>query len=601
MNTPLTPPPLQSEQLKSERLASAWLGPADKHAIEYREPSDLDRIFNAWLGRFTAHISPAALAIAYLDWLTHLQLSPAKKQELVVDAWRKFTRWNDYCAAHCNNEKNRDGPCVAPLPQDKRFTDPAWQRWPYNALSQGFLMYQQWWHRATTGVSGVAPHHKDVVTFIARQWLDMFSPSNFLFTNPVVLDQTIHSGGSNLVRGAVNAARDWEHEIRRSRRIDKECVVGKTVAVTPGKVVFRNRLIELIQYSPAATSVHAVPLLFVPAWIMKYYILDLSPQNSLVNYLVDRGYTVFMISWKNPDANDRDLSMDDYRKLGVMDALDMVTSITGAPQVNAVGYCLGGTLLSIAAAAMARDDDRRLASISLFASQVDFREPGELSLFIDDSQVAFLEAIMWEQGYLDTKQMAGAFQLLRSNDLIWSRRLNQYLLGLPEQQNDLTAWNADTTRMPFRMHSEYLRRLFLENSLAEGRYLVDGKPIALTDIRVPIFSVGTLTDHVAPWRSAFKIHLLTDTEVSFLLTTGGHNAGVVSPPGRPNRSYQMATRTHHDPYVDPDVWHSTSPRHEGSWWPAWESWLSKRSGERNASPPLGKSLCDAPGTYVLQP
>ena len=306
------------------------------------------------------------------------------------------------------------------------------------------------------------------------------------------------------------------------------------------------------------------------------------------------------ISWKNPDANDRDLSMEDYRKLGIMDALDAITAITGAPQVNAVGYCLGGTLLSIAAAAMARDGDQRLASMSLFASQVDFKEPGELSLFIDDSQIAFLEATMWEQGYLDTKQMAGAFQLLRSKDLIWSRRLNQYLLGLPEQKNDLMAWNADTTRMPYKMHSEYLHSLFLENNLAQGRYRVDGMPIALTDIRVPIFSVGTLTDHVAPWRSAFKIHLLTDTEVTFLLTTGGHNAGVVSPPGRPNRSYQMTTRNHHEPYVDPDVWQSTSPRHQGSWWPAWERWLSERSGKRAARPPQGAPLCDAPGTYVFQ-
>jgi polyhydroxyalkanoate synthase len=595
MNGPSIPPPL-----KPERLASDWLGPASHLDQDYRTPSDLDRIFNAWLGRFTSSISPAALAIAYFDWLTHLQLSPAKKQELLVDGWRKFARWNEYCAAHFGNDKNAGDVCVVPLPQDKRFTDPAWQRWPYNAWSQGFLMYQQWWHRATTSFKGVVPHHQDVVTFVARQWLDMFSPSNFLTTNPVVQNETIRTGGSNLVRGALNAARDLEHEIRHSQRTDEAFAVGKAVAVTPGKVVFRNRLIELIQYSPTTAKVHAVPLLFVPAWIMKYYILDLSPHKSLVKYLVEQGYTVFMISWKNPDAKDRDLSMEDYRKLGIMDALDTVTSITGAPQVNAVGYCLGGTLLAIVAAAMARDDDQRLASMTLFASQVDFREPGELSLFIDDSQVAFMEAIMWEQGYLDTKQMAGVFQMLRSNDLIWSRRLNKYLLGLPEQTNDLMAWNEDTTRMPYRMHSEYLHSLFLENNLAQGRYQVDGKPIALTDIRVPIFSVGTLTDHVAPWRSAFKIHLLTDTEVTFLLTTGGHNAGVVSPPGHPKRTYQMSTRTHHDQYVDPDVWHSTAPLHHGSWWPAWERWLSARSGKRTAPPPLGKPLCDAPGTYVLQ-
>ncbi len=597
MKTPDTSPPLTSE-----RLASDWLGPAGHHQdMRLQQASDQDRMVNAWLGRFTGNISPIALTLANLDWALHLQLSPSKKQELVNDAWRKFSRWADYCHAHCSSDRNSaSSPCTIPLPQDKRFTDPAWQRWPYNVLSQGFLLHQQWWQRATTGIDGVTPHHRDVVAFFARQWLDMFSPSNFLITNPVVLDETMRTGGSNLVKGAFNAVRDWERELTSNKGPDDQFVVGKTLAVTPGKVVFRNRLIELIQYAPATPKVHARPVLFVPAWIMKYYILDLSPENSLVRYLVEHGYTVFMISWKNPDSSDRDLSLEDYRKLGIMDALDAIGSIAGAPQVNAVGYCLGGTLLSIAAAAMARDRDQRLASVSLFASQVDFREPGELSLFIDDSQVAFLEATMWDQGYLDTKQMAGAFQLLRSNDLIWSRRLNHYLLGIPEKKNDLMAWNADTTRMPYRMHSEYLRGLFLENNLAQGQYRVDGNPIALTDIRIPIFSVGTLTDHVAPWRSAYKIHMLTDTEVTFLLTVGGHNAGVVSPPGRPNRSYQMTTRAHNDPYIDPELWQSTTPSHAGSWWPAWERWLAARSGKRVAAPPMGKALCDAPGNYVLQ-
>jgi polyhydroxyalkanoate synthase len=593
MNTPILPP------FNSERMASAWLGVTGHYNREQEAPADLDRAFKATLGRFTADISPAALMLAYLDWLMHLQLSPSKHQELVTDAWDKFFRWCDYCARHGADAPEPDSDCVTPLPQDKRFADPAWQRWPYHGLYQGFLLSQQWWHRTTSGVSGVAPHHQDVVTFIARQWLDMFSPSNFLLTNPVVQDETLRTGGRNLLQGAVNAQRDMEREAQRKAHADADFAVGSTVAVTPGKVVFRNRLIELIQYSPATPKVHAVPVLFVPAWIMKYYILDLSPENSLVRYLVGQGYTVFMISWKNPDADDRDLSLEDYRTLGVMDALQAITSITGAPQVNAVGYCLGGTLLAIAAAAMARDGDQRLAGISLFTAQVDFKEPGELSLFIDESQVAFLEAIMWEKGYLDTKQMAGAFQLLRSNDLIWSRQLNHYLLGRPEPRSDLMAWNADTTRMPYRMHSEYLRKLFLENQLAQGRYRADGKPVALSDIRAPIFAVGTLTDHVAPWRSAFKIRLLTDTEVTFLLTTGGHNAGVVSPPGHPKRHYQMATHAHDDPHVDPEVWEASVPQQQGSWWPAWERWLAGRSGKMIAPPAMGKPRCDAPGTYVL--
>jgi polyhydroxyalkanoate synthase len=362
-----------------------------------------------------------------------------------------------------------------------------------------------------------------------------------------------------------------------------------------------NHLIELLRYDPVTPQVHAVPLLIVPAWIMKYYILDLSPENSLVRYLVEHGHTVYMISWKNPQADDRDLSLDDYRRHGVMAALDTVVRETDAPRVNACGYCLGGTLLAIAAAAMARDGDERLASMTLLAAQVDFTEPGELSLFIDESQVSFLEAVMWQQGYLDTRQMAGAFQLLRSNDLIWSRRLRHYLLDIPDKDHDLASWNADATRMPCRMHSQYLRNLFLQNSLASARYLVNGRPVSLTDIHIPILAVGTMTDHVAPWRSVYKIIPLSDTQVTFLLTSGGHNAGVVSPPGTSGRSYQMSTHEHDGPYVDPDTWQADTRIREGSWWPAWEHWLARLAGPWAEPPPASRGLRDAPGLYVLQP
>jgi polyhydroxyalkanoate synthase subunit PhaC len=585
---------------RHEREASTWLGtPGRQDPFYHGVADDLDHALNAWLGRLTANISPASLWMAYFDWIVHLQLSPSKQQQLLLEAWKKCSHWQLLLLQTTGGYRDDVGDHVMPLAQDKRFADPAWKQWPFNVLSQGFLLTQQWWHRATAGVTGVSRHHEDVMTFVARQLLDMLAPSNYILTNPVAIRQTMRDGGMNLMRGALQEFQDWHRYVRGTApRPDSEFKVGVSVAVTPGRVVFRNKLIELIQYSPATPEVRATPVLFVPAWIMKYYILDLSPENSLVRYLVSKGYTVFMISWKNPAAEDCDVSMEDYRMLGVMDAIEAVTSVTGSRQVNAVGYCLGGTLLSIAAAAMARDGDDRLASMSLFASQVDFKEPGELSLFIDESQIALLEAGMWERGYLDTKQMAGAFQMLRSNDLIWSRRLNEYVLGLPEPRTDLAAWNADATRMPFRMHSEYLRHLFLGNDLAEGRYRVDGRPIAVADIRAPLFSVGTLTDHVAPWRSVFKIHLLADTEVTFLLTSGGHNAGVVSPPGHPNRSYQVATHGPSDLYVNPDEWQAATPAREGSWWPAWEAWLSTRSGRMQAPPSMGKTLCAAPGTYV---
>jgi polyhydroxyalkanoate synthase subunit PhaC len=380
--------------------------------------------------------------------------------------------------------------------------------------------------------------------------------------------------------------------------------VGLNVAATPGKIVMRNALVELIQYTPATEHVYPEPVLIVPAWIMKYYILDLSAHNSLVKYLVDQGHTVFMISWKNPDAGDRNLGLDDYLELGLKASIDAISTIRPQTPVHACGYCLGGTLLAIGAAAMARDGDERLKSVSLLASQTDFEEPGELSLFIDESQIAFLEDIMWDQGYLESGQMAGAFQLLKSQDLIWSRLVHQYLTGTREPMTDLMAWNADATRMPYRMHSEYLRGLFLDNDLAEGRYRVHGKPVALGDIRLPIFVVGTAYDHVAPWRSVYKIHLLTDTEVTFVLTAGGHNAGIVSEPAHPGRWFQLMTRGAMEHYVPPDEWLSIVPRREGSWWPAWHAWLAERSGERipPAVPDATASgypmLEEAPGPYV---
>ena len=298
--------------------------------------------------------------------------------------------------------------------------------------------------------------------------------------------------------------------------------------------------------------------------------------------------------------------MDDYIRLGVMDALEAVGAVTGGQKVHAMGYCLGGTLLSIAAAAMARDGDDRLASLSLLAAQTDFTEAGELMLFINDSQLAFLEDIMWDQGFLDSRQMAGAFQLLHSNDLIWSHGVHDYLMGERTPVNDLMAWNADGTRMPYRMHSEYLRRLFLKNDLAEGRYQVSDRAVAISDIRVPVFLVGTEKDHVAPWHSVYKFILLSDTDVTFVLTSGGHNAGIVSEPGHPRRHYRLRTTAKDAAFTEPDLWLAETPAVDGSWWPALAEWLAGKSGERITAPAMGDAargyapLCDAPGTYVFQ-
>ena len=565
----------------------------------------LDRLTHAWLGRLTLGVSPASLMSAYFDWLVHLAISPGTQAQLLERAAREFLQFTLHSCQPALNTAPK--PYIEVPPQDHRFSALEWQRWPFNVLCQSFLLTEQWWRNATAGIQGVSRHHEDVVSFLTRQFIDIFSPSNFPLMNPEILDATMRQGGSNIIRGMLNFIQDWERAVSGKKPVGAEAFeVGKTLAITPGKVVYRNRLVELIQYAPTTETVYAEPVMIIPAWIMKYYILDLSPHNSLVKYLVDKGHTVFIISWKNPGSEDRDLTMEDYRTLGVMDALDAISAIVPEQKVHAVGYCLGGTLLYIAAAAMARDGDARLESMTIFAAEADFTEAGELMVFIDESQVNYLENLMWEQGYLDAKQMAGAFQLLRSNDLVWSRLVHDYLLGEREPMIDLMAWNTDTTRMPYRMHSEYLRKLFLNNDLAEGRYEAGGRPVALSDIRVPIFVVGTEKDHVAPWHSVYKIHLLSDTEVTFVLTSGGHNAGVVSEPGHPRHSYRISTKRESEKYIDPEKWQAVTPRNEGSWWPTWQDWLAGHSRGLMPPPSMGASekgyppLDDAPGTYVLQ-
>jgi len=596
----------ESARQANDAVVDLWLGGTGEEDPSKRLGESLDRYFHYLASRRTFGLSPMAVAEAFFDWMIHLAASPGKQLQLAEKAARKSARLGHYMA-HCAMLDDRSRPCIEPLPQDKRFRGEAWQQWPFNVWHQAFLLQQQWWHVATTDVRGLGHKHEAQVNFATRQMLDVFSPSNFLLSNPEVLNRTASEGGANLVRGFWNFVEDWERAMNgRPPQGAEAFKVGENLALSPGKVIYRNRLIELIQYAPTTEKVRPEPIFIVPAWIMKYYILDLTPEKSLVRDLTDKGFTVFMVSWKNPRYEDRDLGMDDYRTLGVMDALAAVNKVIPGQRVHAVGYCLGGTLLSIAAAAMARDGDDRIATLSLLAAQTDFEEAGELTLFIVESQVSFLEDMMREQGYLDTHQMAGAFQMLHSNDLVWSRVIHDYLMGERQPMNELMAWNADGTRMPGRMHSEYLRQLFLNNDLAEGRLHVEGRAVALSDIRVPLLAVGTETDHVAPWRSVYKIHLTMDTDVTFLLTNGGHNGGIVSEPGRKGRHYRLRTKRDSERYLDPDTWLKTTPAQDGSWWLAWGDWLTKHSGDPCKPPAIGgpgkdhRQLADAPGTYVLQ-
>ncbi|MGU3496176.1 PHA/PHB synthase family protein [Xanthobacteraceae bacterium A53D] len=565
-----------------------------------------DRMVQASLARVTGGLSPTAMALAWTDWALHLGAAPGKRAELALKGWRKASRLAGYVARASLDPETP--PAITPLPGDDRFRSPEWQKWPYSLYAQSFLMTQQWWHNVTNEVPGTSRHTQDVTSFLVRQMLDMASPSNSPFTNPDIQAKAREEGGKNFAEGFKNFIEDMTASATGAPPAGTDAFTpGEQVAVTPGQVVFRNHLIELIQYAPTTNVVHAEPVLLVPAWIMKYYILDLSPHNSLVRDLVSRGHTVFCISWRNVTAEDRNLSFDDYRRNGLLAALDAINAIVPEQKIHATGYCLGGTLLAITAAAMARAGDHRLASLTLFAAQTDFTEPGELGLFIDDSQLHVLDSMMWDQGYLSAQQMAGAFQLLRSNDLIWSHMVHDYLMGNRTPIIDLMAWNADTTRMPYRMHSEYLRKLFLDNDFAAGHFVVDGHPAALPNIRQPIFAVGTERDHVAPWRSVYKLHHLSDADVTFALASGGHNAGIVSEPGHKRRHFRLRHKGAQDPYLGPDEWLATTAPQDGSWWPAWSDWLASHSSPVKVAPPaMGRpeagypALAPAPGTYVHQ-
>ncbi len=566
---------------------------------------NLDRSMRATLARFTGGVSPHSVTEAWSDWALHLSRSPGRQMELAERAQTSMFKLLAYSA-----DKRADTDTIAPFAPkryDHRFEHPLWQKTPFDLWQQGFLAVQDWWDEATSQMRGLDKRDADRTRFQVRQTLDLFSPSNFPWMNPEIIEETARQGGQNLVHGAAHFTQDLLQTLSQTHKpAPKGYEIGKDLASTPGKVVFRNDLFELIQYAPQTNEVHAEPVLFIPAWIMKYYILDLSPHNSMVNYLVGKGFTVFMISWCNPTADQAELSLEDYRKRGVLAALDAINVILPDQKVHANGYCLGGTLLAITAATMARDGDDRLASVTLMAAQVDFTEAGELLLFVDESQVAFVEDMMWEQGYFDRPQMTRTFASIRAEDLIYTRAVNRYLLGKDDLPTDIGVWNGDTTRMPARMHSEYLRGLFLENRLSAGRFDVEGRVIALKDIATPMFVVATETDHIAPWESVYKTRLFTDCDLTFVLTKGGHNGGILSEPGHAGRHYRIGHRAAGALYEGPAIWLAKTAAQSGSWWPSYSDWLDEMSSAKTKPPAPGAlkprypALCSAPGTYVHQ-
>lgn len=546
----------------------------------------------------TGGVDPAPTMAAVSNWAQQVCRHPERLGELGAALARG-------AAAIATAPPARGQWAFQPDRDDKRFAGAGWEAPPFSALAQTQLLLERLWRTGCAPLPGLAEQDRRRVEHLGLLSLGALSPSNQPLANPEVLAAAARSGGRTLLDGAALWLEDAGRLLEGKPLAGEDVLkVGKDLAAAPGKVVFRNRLMELIQYDPVTPRVRPEPVLLVPAWIMKFYILDLTPETSLVRHLLEQGFSVFAISWRNPSAEDRELALDDYRREGVETAIELARSICGAP-VHAVGYCLGGTLLAIEAARRGRLGDPALASVSLLAAQTDFEDAGDYRKLLTHADVAALEAAMQAQGVLQGWQMALSFYGLRANDMLWPRIVNRYLKREAAPAGPLETWLADTTRMPARMHAEYLRGCYLENRLARGEMIVGGAQVGLKDLRAPLFVLGAELDHIAPWRSVQRLELHASGERTFVLTGGGHNTSVVSPPGKPKAYYRIVTAPAGSPYVPPQAVES-APRQEGSWWPAWTGWLADRSGPADRQPakarPLGglAEVEAAPGRYVME-
>jgi len=494
-------------------------------------------------------------------------------------------------------------PVAVPDPADKRFTDQEWSSNQFfDFLKQAYLLTADWANKLVKDASGVEPHTRQKAEFYVKQIVNAIAPSNFVLTNPELLRETFSSHGENLVRGMHMLTEDIKagHGSLKIRQSDNsKFEVGRNLATTPGKVVFQNELMQLIQYEAATMDVLKVPLLIVPPWINKFYVLDLTPEKSFIKWCVDQGITVFVISWVNPDARQAAMGFEEYMKLGPLTALDVIEDITGEKKVHSVGYCVGGTLLSITLAYLAARKQDRALSATMFAAQVDFTYAGDLLVFVDEERIAALEAQMKEQGYLEASNMATAFNMLRSNDLIWPYVVNNYLKGKKPFPFDILYWNSDATRMPAANHSFYLRNCYLDNNLARGKMTIGGEKLDLHKVKVPIYNLATREDHIAPARSVLEGSHLFGGPVKYVLAGSGHIAGVVNSPNKLKYQYWTSDVTLGH---DLDKWIASATLHPGSWWPDWVTWLKALNAEMVPARKIGsdkyKPIEDAPGSYV---
>jgi polyhydroxyalkanoate synthase len=544
---------------------------------------------------------PAAIGAAFFELTQRMMADPQKLIQAQVALWNDYLTLWQRTAQRLFGGGNAE-PVIEAAADDRRFRDAAWSsNTLFDFIKQSYLLSARYIQGAVREVGGLDEHTGRKVDFYTRQFVDAMAPSNFVMTNPEVLRATVESRGENLVNGLKNLLDDLERgkgQLSISMTDMAAFRIGDNIATTPGKIVYQNDLIQLIQYAPTTETVRRRPLLIIPPWINKFYILDLRPTNSFIKWAVGQGHTVFVISWVNPDERLAAKSFADYMKEGPLAALDAMEAATGEKKANVIGYCLGGTLLSATLAYMAAKRDRRVKSATYFVTMVDFAEAGDLSVFIDEEQIAALETRMNEKGYLDAREMHTTFNMLRANDLIWSFVINNYLLGKQPFPFDLLYWNADSTRMPAAMHSFYLRKMYQENLLSQpGGITLDGVKIDLRKVKTPAFLLSTREDHIAPWRSTYAATQLYAGPAKFVLSASGHIAGVVNPPGS---KYGHWTNDKNPPTADD--WLATATQHDGSWWPEWEEWVSQYTGGQVPArqPGDGKltPIEDAPGSYV---
>lgn len=549
-------------------------------------------------------LDPLNIGSAFIELTQRMMADPSYLMKAQFNLWQSYIDLWQYTTKRMMGETSE--PVASPPKGDRRFKDQEWQdNAVFDYIKQSYLLTARWLQDTVAKVEGIDPKQRRKIDFYTRQFVDALAPSNFATTNPEVIRSTLETGGENLVRGLENLLRDLERgegDLVVTMTDQEAFKVGENLAITPGKVIYENPLAQLIQYTPTTETVYRTPLLILPPWINKFYILDLKPENSFIRWALEQGHTVFVVSWVNPDDSLADKSFEDYMRLGIFDMLEQIEKQTGEQQVNAVGYCLGGTLLSSTLAVMARrGTDERIKSATFFTTLTDFEESGEVAVFVDEEQLKHLQDRMADSGYFDALDMQRVFNLLRANDLIWSFVVNNYLLGKDPFPFDLLFWNSDSTRLPAAMHLFYLQNMYQQNKLIQPDGItLDGTPVDLRKVRTPAYMLSTREDHIAPWYSTYRATGVFSGSTDFVLAASGHIAGVVNAPAKHKYCYW----TNEQRPASSDEWMAGATQHEGSWWPHWGEWIKQFGGEQvPARDPVHgkfKIIEDAPGRYVLE-